>query len=124
MDAPLESTTRRKSVKFVAGIAIGLGILAVTNTGAALYYDDKAADLLIELRTGNHPPGTIGTDYANARDMRDSLVLGTVVTAATAVGVGLVAGYLYYFDSPSAEGLRIAPLAGGGASGAQVIGRF
>lgn len=122
--APLESTTRRKSVKFVAGIAIGFGVIALASGGAAIVEDGKAEDLLVELRTGNHPPGTVGADYAKARDFRDQLVTGTWLFGATAVGIGLVAGYLYYFDTPSAEGIRVAPIAGGGVGGAQVIGRF
>jgi hypothetical protein len=121
---PLEPTTRRKSVKFVAGAAIGLGVASLVFGGLAIKKDGDAEDLLAELRTGNHPPGTIGERYADARDMRDTLVTATWVTGAAALGVGLVAGYLYYFDTPSAEGLRVAPIVGGGAAGAQVIGRF
>ena len=121
---PLESTARRKSVKIVAGVAIGLGVITLVTGGAALYQNSEAQDLLVDLRTGNHPPGTIGVEYASARDLRDQLVTGTWVAGAATVGVGLAAGFLYYFDTPSAEGLRVAPIAGGGASGAQVIGRF
>jgi len=121
---PLEPTARRKSVKFVAGVAIGLGVITLATGVGALVQDREAQDLLAELRTGNHPPGTIGLDYANARDFRDQLVTGTWVAGTATVGVGLVAGFLYYFDTPSAEGLRVAPLAAGGASGAQIIGRF
>ena len=121
---PLEPTARRRSVKFVAGVALGLGVITLATGVGAILQDREAEDLLAELRTGNHPPGTIGVDYANARDFRNQLVTGTWVAGAAAVGVGLVAGYLYYFDTPSAEGIRVAPLAGGGAAGAQVIGRF
>jgi hypothetical protein len=121
---PLEATTRRASVKFVAGVAIGFGVIAAVTGGAALVQDREAEDLLAELRRGNHPPETIGRDYTNARAFRDQLVTGTWLFGATALGIGLAAGYLYYFDTPSAEGVRIAPIAGGGTSGAQLIGRF
>jgi len=124
IEQPLEPTTRRASVKFVGGVAIGLGVIALTTGVAALIKNGDAKDLLAELRMGNHPPGTIGRDYEDARQMRDQLVTGTWVTGAAAIGVGLAAGFLYYFDTPSAEGIRVTPIAGGGVGGAQVIGRF
>lgn len=40
------------------------------------------------------------------------------------LAVGIVGAFLYYVDTPSAEGLKVTPLASGGVAGASVIGRF
>ncbi|MDB4960349.1 MAG: hypothetical protein JWP01_348 [Myxococcales bacterium] len=118
---PLEATRRRASVKFVAGGAIGFGTLALVAAGAAIVQDGRASDRLEHLRTGNQSDDG---GYADARDRRDRLVMGTWIFGATAVGLGIAAGVLYYFDTPTGEGLRVNPIAGSGVGGAAVIGRF
>jgi hypothetical protein len=108
-------------VKYVSGAAVGLGAIALATAGAAIVQDGRASDRLAALRMGNQVDDG---GYASARDTRDQLVTGTWIFGAAAVGFGLAAGFLYYFDTPTAEGIRVAPIAGSGVGGAAVIGRF
>jgi hypothetical protein len=123
LDIDLESTLRRRSVTWVL---VGAGVLAVTSVATglgALYEDGVASDKLDQLQQGSQP-SQVGREYADARDLRDSLITGTWVTGGAAVAVGLAAGFLYYFDNPSAEGLRVAPMSTQSGAGAALIGRF
>jgi hypothetical protein len=51
-------------------------------------------------------------------------VTATWVLGGTAVAAGAVGAFLYFFDAPSAEGLRIAPVAGPGGGGVTLGGSF
>lgn len=120
---PLEPTLRRRAVKWVV---IGGGVLALltaTSAVGALYEDDRASDKLVLLRQGNSDPAVLD-DYRSARDIRNQAVAGVWFVGGATVAVGLTAAYLYFFDTPSAEGLRVEPIAAPGVGGAHVIGRF
>lgn len=123
IEISLERTLRRRAVTWVL---VGAGALAVVSlaTGlGAIYEDGVASDKLAELEMGSQPP-RVGREYADARDLRDGLVTGTWVMGGAAAAVGLAAGFLYYFDNPSAEGLRVAPMTTQGGAGAALIGQF
>ncbi len=119
----LEPTLRRRAVKWVLiGGAVAAGLTGVSVFGA-LYEDGVASDKLALLRRGNSDP-LVREDYERARSLRDDSVNGVWFMGGATVAVGLTAAFLYYFDTPSAEGIRVAPIAGSGVGGAQVIGRF
>lgn len=120
---PLEPTLRRRAVKWVV---IGGGVLAVLTVGAAggaIYEDDRANEKLALLQQGNSDPSVLD-GYLRARDIRDQSVGGVWFVGGATIAVGLTAAFLYFFDTPTAEGLRVEPIAAPGVGGAQVIGRF
>jgi hypothetical protein len=107
-------------------VLVAAGALAVisASTGlGAIHEDGVASDKLDQLRQGSQSP-SLGRDYADARDLRDSLITGTWVSGGAAVAVGIAAALLFSFDTPSAEGLRVAPMSTRGGAGAALIGRF
>lgn len=63
-------------------------------------------------------------DYNHARTYRNGAITATWVLGGASVAVGLTAVWLYYLDSPSAEGVRVVPQASGNTAGAMVFGRF
>ena len=120
---PLQSTLRRRSVKWVAigaGAFVVIGGLGVLG---AMYWDDQAVEHRKKLIMGNQDPQVL-SDYYNARDYRDRSIDGVWVTGGAALAIGLTAAWLYYFDSPSAEGVTVVPHATENSAGGAVLGRF
>jgi len=119
----LESTARRLAVPWVlagAGVlTLGAGLSAV---GAA-YWNSKAVDRRDALIAGDQDPSVLA-DYNDDRRNRDRAITGVWIAGGAAVAVGLTAAWLYYFDSPSAEGVRVVPVASGSAGGAVISGHF
>jgi hypothetical protein len=119
----LEPTTRRRSVPWV----IGLGGVAVVGTGffllGAKHYDTQAREQLTDLDTGDQPQSVLD-DYNKFRNRRDLAIDFAIISGGAAVAIGLTAAWLYYFDTPSAEGVKVVPYGSGTGGGAAISGRF
>jgi hypothetical protein len=121
---PLAMTTRRRAVPWVAGTAIALGVVSLTTLGGALYWNHEARDLRDQIDRGGVTDPNALANYSDAHTRRDVARAASITSGGLAVGVGLAAAWLYYFDRPEAEGVRVAPIAGPGNAGAMLFGRF
>ncbi|MBL0221081.1 MAG: PEGA domain-containing protein [Myxococcales bacterium] len=119
----LSPTERRRAVAWVMVGAGALGVITLSTTIGAIHEDGIATDLLHQLQQGGQSE-QVGRDYADARELRNRLRDGAWATGGVMLAVGIVGAFLYYVDTPSAEGLKVTPLASGGVAGASVIGRF
>jgi hypothetical protein len=121
---PLEKTTRRKAVPWVA---TGAGVLAVFSTASligALVYDDRAADKLSSFENqGDKSPSDVA-DYDTLVQRRDRLSTAAWVNGAAALLLGSAAFALYFFDSPGDAELRVAPAASASGGGVTIFARF
>jgi hypothetical protein len=106
----------------VVGALVCTG-LAAASAGSALYFDSEASDKYALLQLGDQPPAVLA-DYNSDRALRDRSIDGVWVMGGAAVAFGLAAAWLYYFDSPSAEGVRVAPAATPTGAGAVISARF
>jgi hypothetical protein len=119
----LEPTARRGAVKWVAiGSAVCAGA-AGASAGFALYWNSKARDELALLEAGDQKQSVLD-DYNSHRTNRDRAVDTAVIAGSAAVAIGLTAAWLYYFDSPSAEGVKVVPVASPTAAGAMISASF
>jgi hypothetical protein len=123
VDIPLEATTRRRSVKWVVVGAGTLGVASLVFGGLALYADGAASDALAKLEAGNQTSDVLD-DYRTYRSGREHAKTVMWITGSASLVVGLTAAWLYFFDTPSAEGVRVVPAASGSGTGAAIIGRF
>jgi len=114
MREPLEKTTRRKLVPWVATGGIALGALAVTGGVFALVEDSRASDQLAAIQKGDQPPSAAAR-YQLLLDRRDRATTAMYVTGGAALVLGAAAAALYWFDSPSDDSLRVTALPGGAA---------
>lgn len=119
----LEPTARRRAVRWVAIGSGSLAVLAGVTGLGALYWNGQAVDKRDLLQMGNQDKAVLD-DYNHARTYRNGSITATWVLGGASVAVGLTALWLYYFDSPSAEGVRVVPQATGNSAGAMVFGRF
>ncbi|MBL9019041.1 MAG: PEGA domain-containing protein [Myxococcales bacterium] len=122
-DAPLVKTARRRAVPWVLGGAGVLAGLAVTTGILAAVHDGNAADLRAQLDAGNRPPSD-GDAYDAEVRSRDRYGTATWVLGGAAVATGAVGVLLLVFDSPSAEGVQVAPSIGNQSGGVVVGGVF
>lgn len=123
--APLEQTARRRAVPYILGGAGALALGAVTTGILAVVHDGRAADLHAQIALGNRPPSD-GDRYDREVIARDHSVTATWLLGGAAVAAGAVGVLALWFDTPSAEGGRLAPAlspVNGGAS-VGVTGRF
>ncbi|HEX4454514.1 MAG TPA: PEGA domain-containing protein [Kofleriaceae bacterium] len=123
IDAPLARTTKRRAVPWLYSAAGVLAAGAIATTIVAIDRDDTAGDLRAKIDAGNRPPSDADA-YDAAVSSRDHFVdatwvLGAAAVAAAAVGVGL-----YFFDEPSADRLRVTPIATATTAGAAIVGHF
>ena len=123
LDVPLEPTLRRRAVPWVAITAGTAGVFALAGWAVTLKWQRDAQHDLADINHGNASAAELD-DYNTTRTRRDAARAGTIVLGSLAVGVGLTAAWLYYFDRPSAEGVHVAPVAGEGHAGAMLFGRF
>lgn len=124
IEQKLVATERRRAVTWVLVGGGALALFTTTTAIAAFHEDSQASDDFRELQKGNADP-YLRASYANARSLRDQLRTSALLGGIATFGVVAVAAFLYGFDTPSAEGLRVTPIAtGGGGGGAAVIGRF
>ncbi|HTL32130.1 MAG TPA: PEGA domain-containing protein [Kofleriaceae bacterium] len=123
LDVDLHPTVRRRAVPWV----IGLGGVAVVGTGffllGAKHYDTLANDQLKELEKGDQSPSVLD-DYNTFKNRRNLAIDFAIVSGGAAVAIGLTAAWLYYFDTPSAEGVTPVLYTTGTGGGAAVSGRF
>ena len=112
VDAPLEPTTQRRSVRWVA---LGAGALAVFSAGSLVYAGVQHARAEDKRETIDKGDGSIGlaNDYDAAIRSRDRWSTVAWVTGGAALATGLTALALYWFDMPDAESVQLAPTAGG-----------
>ena len=69
-------------------------------------------------------PHSVLDDYNKFRNRRDIGIDLAIISGSTAVAIGLTAAWLYYFDTPSAEGVKVVPFTGPDSGGAAISGRF
>lgn len=121
--AKLAKTGRRRAVPWVLG---GAGLLAAGATFSAitaLVEDGRAESLRAAIRLGNRP-ASAGDDFDRAVARRDTARTGALVLGAGAFAATVTAAALFFLDTPSAEGLRIAPTASPSGGGLTALGRF
>jgi PEGA domain len=123
VSAPLVKTGRRRAVPWVVGGAGVLGAIALASTAGALVANAEASDLRDAIAAGNATPAT-GDDYDTQVHRRDDLRTSALVFGGAALVTGAIGFALYYFDRPSAETIRIAPVASPTGGGIGASGRF
>jgi hypothetical protein len=121
--APLERTGRRRAVPWVLAGGGALALGAALSGVVALAEDSRAGDLRAQIRAGDQPPGT-GDAYDAAVGRRDAARTGAWVLGLGALAAGATAAALYFGDTPSPEGIRIAPVASTTGGGLAAVGRF
>lgn len=119
----LEPTARRRAVPWVVAGAGVLTLGAGLSVVGVAYWNSKAVDRRDALEAGDQDPSVL-EDYNDFRQNRDRATTGAWIAGGAAVAVGLTAAWLYYFDSPSAEGVRVVPVASESSAGAVISGHF
>lgn len=121
----LDKTVRRRAVPWVYAAAGGLVILAGTTAVYASTQDSGASDKLDAIVQRGDALDGERRAYEAQLQRRDDAMTATWIFGGMAVGVAALATTLYMFDSPADDRVRVTPMMSpGGASGAQVIGRF
>ena len=121
--APLRETSRRRAVPWVWTGASVLAAGAITTGIVALVRDSHAQDLRDQLAQGNQP-ATTADDYDRTVNSRDHFVTATWILGGAAVAAGATGALLYFFDQPSAESVRLAPMIGPTSAAATLSGHF
>jgi len=119
----LAPTARRRAVPWVLGGAGGFVVLTGVAASGALYWNGQAVDNRDKLAAGNQTQDVLD-DYNFARTYRSRALTSVYIMSGAAVAIGLTAAWLYYFDSPSAEGVKVVPIATPNTAGAVISGRF
>ena len=124
LDIDLHPTTRRRAVPWVIGVGGGVAVgFAGFFLLGAKYSDTQARDRLAELQSGNQPREVLD-EYNDWKRRRDLGVDFAIISGGVAVAVGLTAAWMYYFDEPSSEGVKVVPYSSGMGGGAAISGRF
>jgi hypothetical protein len=123
VNQPLEMTTRRRAVPYVAYTAGGIAVVSIASALAAIAEDSKASSLNKQIQMGNQKL-SVGLEYQDKLQWRDRFVNAAWVTGAIAIAGAGAAAWLYYADQPSAEGAHLAPMAGPTGAGAMLFGSF
>lgn len=123
IDAPLAKTAKRRAVPWVLGGAGALAALSITSIAFAVVHDGRASELEDAIRRGNAEPATADAFDREIRE-RDDFRTGAWVLGGAALAAGTVGFLLYAFDEPSAEAVRLAPVASGTSAGVTATGRF
>lgn len=123
IDAPLEKTAKRRAVPWVLGGAGLLAAGAITTSIVAVVHDGRASDLSAGIATGNRPVAD-GDRYEAEVRARDRYATATWALGGAALAAGTVGVLLYLFDTPSAEGIRVAPVVGTTSTGISLGGEF
>jgi hypothetical protein len=123
LEAPLQPTGRRRAVPWVMSGAGAIAIVAGATGILAVSHDNDASSLQKQIRSGNAAP-SVADRYDQEVQSRDHFVSATWILGGTAVAACAVGAFLYFFDTPSTEGLQIAPVASPGGGGVTFGGRF
>jgi hypothetical protein len=119
----LQPTLRRRAVPWVASV----GGVAVLATGffllGAKHYDDLALRRLHLLDMGDQDASVLA-DYNRFKHRRDIGLDLSYAAGGAAIAIGITAAWMYYFDTPSSEGVRVEAYASGTGGGAAISGRF
>ena len=108
---------------WLIGTAGVLAVAGVTTALVAIDRNDTASDLRAKISAGNQPTSQADA-YDAAVSSRDHFADATWVFGAGAVVAGAAALALYFFDEPSAERLRVTPIASPAGAGAMISGHF
>ncbi len=119
----LVPTTQRRVARWMGAGGTAIAVITGATVIGAFVADHTASSKLDRLRLGSQDAALLA-DYRSAHDRRDSLVTASWVTGGAALVVGAVACVLYFADTPSATGIRVAPYVAGSTGGASIIGRF
>jgi hypothetical protein len=102
LDAPLQPTTQRRAVRWVA---VGAGALAVASLATAAV-SISASFSAADLRDRAEPlSADEADDYVEYRDRRDRFRTASVWLGGAAVVTAAAAAVMYYADEPSADTL-------------------
>ena len=123
LDAPLAMTARRRAVPWVLGGAGTLAAAAVAAAALAVVHDGRAEDHRAALAAGDRLPG-VGDAYERAVARRDRYRTASWLAGGGALVAGAAGIFLYYGDTPSAAGVRVAPVASSTGGGVAAWGRF
>lgn len=123
VDEPLEKTTRRKAVPWVAGSAAVFAVISTTSVIGAIVYDGRASDKFESFENeGDKTSSDVG-DYNKLVQRRDRFTTGAWITGGAALLLGSAAVALYVFDS-SGDEVRVTPAVTPGGGGVVVGGQF
>lgn len=125
LTAALEPTARRRAVPYVLGGAGVLALGALTTGVLAVVHDGRAGDLHVQLVLGDRPPSD-GDRYDREVTARDHDVTATWLLGGAALAAGAAGLWALWFDTPSAEGVRLSPAFSPvhGAAGVGVTGTY
>lgn len=124
VDAPLEHTQKRKLLPWAIGAT---GVLALATLGSvigAVGADNDASKLYDQIRGPGGATPAQADRLQKDIDHRDQLRNAAIGFGVATAVAGVVTLGLWYFDTPSAEGVHLAPMAGPGTAGAMVYARF
>jgi hypothetical protein len=120
LQAPLEMTSRRRAVPYVAA---GAGVLATASiaSGIVAYLAERDAQTILDRKNG---PGNVdpaqAPAYADDRDRHQTFFTAAWITGGAAVATAAIAFALYRFDEPT----PVAPLVAPGGGGVSLTGHF
>jgi hypothetical protein len=123
VEVSLTHSTRRRAVPYALLLSGGLLVASGLSGLAAWHYDSDASSRLDQLRMGDQPQEVLAA-YYRSRSRREDLRTGMYVFAGSAVVAAGAAAWLYYFDTPSAEGVHLVPATSNTSVGAMMTGRF
>ena len=124
LDEPLEKTTQRKVVPWVAGAAGVLTIFTAASITGAVVFDRRAADQHEAFLTSGDRTLDDAAAYRDTLRRRREFVVGAWVGAGATILVAGTAAALYWLDSPSDEGVRVTPALVSGGGGVTLGGAF
>ena len=121
-DAPLEKTSRRRAVPFVATAAGGLGVFALSSVVYGIVEHSRANDQLAAIEAGDQRPAAADR-YDGLISRRDTAFAASMIGGGAALAVGATAAALYWLDRPS-EDARASPAIAASGAGIAITGRF
>jgi hypothetical protein len=121
---PLEKTTQRKLVPWVAGVAGVFTVVSLASAVGAIIVDSRASDQHDDLRTIGDQTPEQAADYQGLLDQRRQFTIGAFVGGGAALAIGGLAAAMYWFDSPDDDAAQIAPAVTSTGGGVTIRGRF
>jgi hypothetical protein len=121
--APLTKTFRRRLVPWLGLAAAGLFVIGTSSAIYAQVQDTTVKEEWAIIKDGDASPD-VARRYDDAVQRRDAAITATWGNGIGVVLLGGAALALYYFDSPSVDGVQVTPVANPGTAGATVAGTF